>query len=60
MHQRLDEFNKKFVYTNTNPENVIVTKKNALFYRNGNEFYVNRDGVINGKWQKLPYKTTRF
>lgn len=57
MPQRLDEFNKKFVYTNTNPENIIVAKKNALFYRKGNEFYVNHDGVINGKWQKLPYKT---
>lgn len=57
MPARLDEFNRKFVYTNTNPENIIVAKKNALFYRKGNEFYVNHDGVINGKWQKLPYKT---
>ena len=57
MPQRLDEFNRKFVYTNTNPENIIVAKKNALFYRKNNEFYVNHDGVINGKWQKLPYKT---
>jgi hypothetical protein len=57
MPQRLDEFNKKFVYTDTNPENIIVAKKNALFYRDGQQFYVNHSGVITGKWEKLPYKT---
>lgn len=57
MPQRLDEFNKKFLYTDTNPENIIVAKKNAMFYRKGHEFYVNHSGVVNGKWEKLPLKT---
>lgn len=57
MPQRLDEFNKKFIYTDTNPENIISAKKNALFFRKGFDFYVNHSGVINGKWEKLPYKT---
>jgi hypothetical protein len=57
MPQRLDEFNKKFIYTDTNPENIIVAKKNAMFFRKNNEFYVNHSGVVNGKWEKLPYKT---
>ena len=57
MSKRLDEINKKFIYTDTNPENIVVAKKNALFYRRGNEFYVNHSGVVNGKWEKLLYKT---
>ena len=57
MSKRLDDFNKKFIYTDTNPENIIVAKKNAMFFRSGNEFYVNHSGVVNGKWEKLPYKT---
>ena len=57
MSKRLDEINKKFIYTDTNPENIVVAKKNALFFRKGNEFYINRSGVVNGKWEKLPYKT---
>jgi hypothetical protein len=57
MPQRLDEFNKKFIYTDTNPENIIVAKKNAMFYRKGHDFYVNHSGVVNGKWEKLAYRT---
>jgi hypothetical protein len=57
MSQRLDEFNKRFIYTDTNPENIIVAKKNAYFYRKGNDFYVNHSGNLDGKWEKLPYKT---
>ena len=57
MSKRLDDFNKKFIYTDTNPENIIVAKKNAMFFRSGNEFYVNHSGVVNGKWEKLLYKT---
>lgn len=57
MPQRSDEFNKKLVYTETNPENIVVAKKNAMFYRKNQEFYVNHSGVVNGKWEKLPYKT---
>ena len=57
MSKRLDETDKKFIYTDTNPENIIVAKKHALFFRSGHEFYVNHSGVVNGKWEKLPYKT---
>lgn len=57
MPPRLDEFNKKFVYTDTNPENIIPAKKDAYFYRKGNEFYVNHSGDLAGKWEKLVYKT---
>jgi hypothetical protein len=57
MSKRSDEIDKKFIYTDTNPENIVVAKKNAMFYRRGNEFYVNHNGVVNGKWEKLPYKT---
>lgn len=56
-NKRLDDFNQKFVYTDTNPENIVSAKKNALFFRKGSEFYVNQSGVMNGKWEKLPYKT---
>lgn len=56
-NKRLDDFNKKFIYTDTNPENIIVAKKNAMFFRSGHEFYVNYSGVVNGKWEKLLYKT---
>jgi hypothetical protein len=57
MSQRLDEFNKKVIYTKTNPEDIIAAKKNALFFRKGKEFYFNADGNISGKWEKLPYRT---
>ncbi len=57
MPQRLDDFNKKFVYTDTNPENIIVGKKNALFFRRYNDFYFNADGNLDGVWIKLPYRT---
>lgn len=57
MPARLDEFNKKFIYTDTNPENIIAAKKNSFFFRRGNEFYVNISGNINANWQKLPYRT---
>lgn len=57
VNRRLEDFNNKFVYTETNPENIISAKKNAYFYRKGNDFYVNHSGYIDGKWEKLPYKT---
>ena len=57
MPQRLDEFNKKFVYTNTNPENIISGRKNALFSREGNNFFFNAGGNASGTWTKLPYRT---
>lgn len=57
MPQRTDEFNKKFLYTGTNPEGIISAKKDALFFRRGKEFYVNYTGVLDGKWVKLANKT---
>jgi len=57
MPQRLDEFNKKFLYTGTNPEGIILAKKDALFFRRGKEFYVNYSGNLDGKWVKLANKT---
>lgn len=57
MPQRLDDFNKKFVYTDTNPENIIPGRKNALFFRRYHDFYFNADGNLDGAWIKLPYRT---
>lgn len=57
MPQRLDEFNKKFIYTNTNPENIVAAKKNAYFFRRGKDFYVNHEGNLDAAWEKLPYRT---
>jgi hypothetical protein len=58
MPARVDDFNKKFVYTETNPEGIIAAKKDALFYRRNKEFFVNLDGNLEvGPWQKLPYRT---
>ncbi len=57
MSQRLDEFNKKYIYTDTNPENIIAGKKNALFFRRGENFYFNADGNLDGYWEKLNYRT---
>lgn len=54
---RLDDFNNKFVYVDTNPENIVAAKKNALFFRQNEKFYVNHDGVMDGKWQQLNYRT---
>lgn len=58
MPARVDEFNKKFVYTETNPEGIVAAKKDAFFYRRDKEFFVNLDGNLEiGPWQKLPYRT---
>jgi hypothetical protein len=58
MPARLDDFNKKFVYTETNPEGIIAAKKGAFFYRRGKEFYVNLEGNLqSGFWEKLNYRT---
>ena len=57
VNKRLDDFNNKFVYIDTNPENIIAAKKNAYFLRKGTEFFVNQSGNLDGKWEKLPYKT---
>lgn len=58
MAARLDDFNKKFVYTETNPEGIIAAKKGAFFYRRETDFYINKTGNIqSGQWEKLNYKT---
>lgn len=57
MPSRLDEFNKKFLYTKTSPENIVSAKKNALFFRRGKEFFVNPNGSDSTTWTKLPYRT---
>ena len=56
-NKRIDDFNNKFVYIDTNPENIINAKKGAYFFRDGNAFYVNHTGHLDGPWEKLPYKT---
>jgi hypothetical protein len=56
-NRRINDFNQKFVYIETNPENIISAKKGAYFYRKGTEFFVNYSGNLDGKWEKLPYKT---
>lgn len=57
MTARLDDFNRRFVYTTTNPENIIGAPKGALFFRRGLEFYLNREGNLDATWTKLPYRT---
>lgn len=57
MSARLNDFNKKFVYTETNPENIIEGKKDSLFFRYENSFYFNEDGVLDSSWEVLPYRT---
>lgn len=58
MPARVDDFNKKFVYTETNPEGIIAAKKGAFFYRRDNDFYINLDGNLEtGNWEKLNYRT---
>lgn len=57
MPQRVNEFNKKVIYTDTNPEGIVSAKKNSLFFRKGTEFFVNYSGNLDGKWEKLPYTT---
>jgi len=57
MSSRLNDYNDKFVYTSTNPENIVDGKKNALFFRKDYDFFINHKGIINGYWEKLPYRT---
>lgn len=58
MGARVDDFNKKFIYTDTNPEGIIAAKKGALFFRREKEFFVNYDGNLEvGPWEKLHYRT---
>ena len=57
MSERVIDFNKKFLYTETNPENIISAKKGSWFFRIGGDFYLNTSGDWNDEWEKLPYRT---
>lgn len=58
MNARVEDFNKKFIYTDTNPENIIAAKKGAFFCRREKEFFVNYQGNLEeGPWEKLNYRT---
>ena len=57
VNERLKEFNKKFVYIGTNPENIISANKGALFFRDNTTFFLNSSGNAKGQWVKLPYRT---
>ena len=51
-NRRIDDFNEKFIYTDTNPEGIISAKKGAFFYRRDNDFYFNIDGNIEAGTRK--------
>ncbi len=57
MSDRLTDFNKKFIYTGCNPENIIEGKKDSLFFRYNNSFFFNAEGVLDSSWEVLPYRT---
>jgi hypothetical protein len=57
MPARNAAFSRQDIYTPTDPENIIAGKKNAIFFRRGEEFYFNATGNLNDWWQKLPYRT---
>ena len=52
----VSEFNEKFLYTKTSPENILAAPKGAWFFRDGNDFYLNLSGNIDGDWIQLPYR----
>ena len=54
---RIPDFNDKFLYTKTNPNNIIAAKKGALFFRRHHRFYLNLSGNLDSDWILLPYKT---
>jgi hypothetical protein len=54
---RVSDYNEQFLYTKTNPENIIESPANGWFFRKGNDFWLNTSGDLYGTWIKLPYKT---
>lgn len=54
---RTPDFNDKFLYTKTDPNNIISAKKGALFFRRFHRFYFNPNGNANSKWELLQYRT---
>lgn len=57
MPRRNSDFDEKFLYTETNPENIIAGKKGSYFFRGGLNFYVNLTGDIEDRWEQLQYRT---
>lgn len=51
------DFNEKFLWTPTNPENIVDSPKGGWFFRRYHKFYVNTSGDFDGSWYELPYKT---
>lgn len=54
---RIPDLNDKFVYTRTDPNNIISAPKGALFFRRNAQFYLNVSGNLASSWTLLPYKT---
>ena len=57
---RILKLDDKFLYTKTDPTNIIAAKKGALFFRRGNKFFLNPDGNIDSEWIPLPYRTVVY
>lgn len=61
MPLRVTDFDEKFLFTKTDPENIISAKEGAWFFRTETNFYLNADGDGDGdsidSWRQLPYKT---
>lgn len=54
---RIPDLNDKFIYTRTDPNNIIAAPKGALFFRRNTRFYLNQSGNLASSWTLLPYKT---
>lgn len=54
---RISEFNDKFLYTRTDPNNIVAAPKGALFFRRGENFYFCPSGNLNSHWERLLYRT---
>lgn len=54
---RIPDLNDKFIYTRTDPNNIISAPKGALFFRRHHRFYLNPSGNLTSNWTLLPYKT---
>lgn len=57
---RIPNIADKFLYTKTDPNNVISGEKGALFFRRGNRFFLNADGNFDSHWVLLPYRTVIY
>ena len=57
---RILKLDDKFLYTKTDPTNIISAKKGALFFRRGKKFFLNPDGNSDSTWIPLPYRTVVY